>query len=302
MWQSVELRELRVFLTLAEELHFGRAAERLHLTHSRVSQSVASLETKVGGRLFERTSRRVELTPLGESLRTRIAPAYQQIQSALADLNEQTKGIAGAIRLGIYSRIAAGPNLIQIVRTFEGRHPNCQVHITEVGLDPGQFDRLRRGELDLLVMRLPLSDPDFVVGPVLQREERVLLLARDHPLAGRESVSVEDFADYVTTDVEGAPREVMDNFSPPVSPSGRPIRRAYLHSISEAALRAATGELVHPTVPAFLEAYPQPELTSVPIRDMPPAETALLRLKASRSAKVLAFVEMAAAMSRGNIS
>jgi DNA-binding transcriptional LysR family regulator len=293
MWSSVELRDLRVFLTLAEELHFGRTAERLHLTHSRVSQSIASLERKAGGRLFERTSRRVRLTAFGEQLRSQIGPAYQQIQSALSDLRGQAEGVAGVLRLGIYSPVAAGPNLIRIVRTFESRHPSCQVQMADVGLDIAQFSWLRRRELDLMVMRLPFSDPDFVVGPVLQREERVLVLARDHPLAGRESISVEDLADYTTTDVEGAPRETMDNFSPPVTPAGRAIRRKYLRTISEAAMRAATGELVHPTVPAFLESHPQPELTSVPIRDLPPAETALVRLNSSTSAKVSAFFEMA---------
>ncbi len=302
MWTSVELRELRVFLVLAEELHFGRAAERLHLTHSRVSQSVASLEAKLGGRLFERTSRRVTLTQLGETLRTQIAPTIQQIQSALSDVAEQAHGIAGPVRLGLYSRVAAGPNLIKTVRTFEVRHPNCPVQFVDVGLNMEQFDWLRRGDLDLLIMRMPLSDPDFVVGPVLSLEERVLVLARDHPLANHESVSVEDLADYTTIDVEGAPREAMDNLSPPVSPSGRPIRRTYIRSLEQAALRAATGELVVPTVHAFLASYPQPELTSVPIPDLPPAETALVRLKSCRSRKVLAFVEVAEEVARARRS
>ena len=66
MFESLELRDIRVFLAVAEELHFGRAAERVGLTSSRVSQTVRLLETRVGGRLFERTSRRVKLTPLGE--------------------------------------------------------------------------------------------------------------------------------------------------------------------------------------------------------------------------------------------
>ena len=65
MWQTVELRELRVFATLAEELHFGRTAEKLQLTPSRISQSLRTLEEKLGGQLVHRTSRRVKLTPFG---------------------------------------------------------------------------------------------------------------------------------------------------------------------------------------------------------------------------------------------
>jgi len=292
MWSSVEMRELQVFLTLTEELHFGRTAERLHLTHSRVSQCIAALEARTGARLFERTSRRVRLTQAGEQLRARIGPAYAEIQSALADLREEATGVAGTVRLGMYSRVAGGPHVIEIVKTFEARHPRCQVQIAEPGLNE-QFESLRRGECDVIVMRLPFAAPDFIVGPVLAEEERVLVLARDHPLASRESVSVEDLADYTTTDVTGAPREIMDAFSPPVTPSGRPIRRASLRSIGEAAPRVATGELVHPTVPSFLEYYPQPELTSVPIRDLPPSRTALIRLTSNNSAKVSAFVQAA---------
>ena len=75
-WPSVELRELRVFLTLAEELHFGRTAERLEITPSYASQTIRTLEARIGGRLFDRTSRRVKLTPLGARLAAQARPAY----------------------------------------------------------------------------------------------------------------------------------------------------------------------------------------------------------------------------------
>ena len=76
MWSEVELSEIRVFLGLAEELHFGRTAERLHITPSYASQLIRRLETRLGGRLFDRTSRRVRLTPLGERLLVTLGPAH----------------------------------------------------------------------------------------------------------------------------------------------------------------------------------------------------------------------------------
>ena len=79
MWSGVELREIRVFLTLAEELHFGRTAERLGITHSRVSQTIQTLEARVGAKLFDRTSRRVALTRLGEQLRAALSPVYREL-------------------------------------------------------------------------------------------------------------------------------------------------------------------------------------------------------------------------------
>src|SRR5829696_2625778 len=104
MWSSVGLREIRAFLTLAEELHYGRTAERLGLTPSRVSQMIRALEQRVGGRLFDRTSRRVCLTPLGDQFLQRAAPPYEQLRRALLDVHEAATGIAGALRIGMYAR------------------------------------------------------------------------------------------------------------------------------------------------------------------------------------------------------
>ena len=294
MSSEVEFRELEVFVALAEELHFGRTAERLGLTHSRISQVIAKLEARLGARLFDRTSRRVQLTQKGEEFLRRVAPAYEQIQRSYIEIRESVSVVGGTLSLGIYASGGAGPHLSEMIKTFEKRHPQCAVRVIETGLAPEQFDLLRRGQLDLLVMRLPLSDPDLEIGPVLTCEERVVVVRADHTLADRSSVCVEDLAGYTTTDVAGAPRELMDAFSPPCTPSGRPIHRVYVRSIQEAGMRAATGELVHPTVASFLERYPQPGLVAVPVSDLPPATTALVWRRENGSTKVQAFVQATA--------
>jgi DNA-binding transcriptional LysR family regulator len=291
-WPTVELREMRVFLTLAEELHYGRTAERLLITPARVSQTIQTLEAKVGSRLFDRTSRKVKLTPMGEEVRHRISPVCEALDLAWAEVHELASGISGRLRLGVYAHAAGEPHLMEIIRTFEARHPDCSVRVTETGLGRDPLDWLRRGELDMLILR-PVSDRDIELGPILDRQPRVLAVAVDHPLAGRDSVCVEDLADFTTTDVPTIPREIMDVFSPARTPSGRPIRRAALHSIAEAAVRVATGELVHPTVPWFFERYPDPGVVGVPIRDLPAATTALMWLKHNRSAKLMAFADAA---------
>ena len=299
MWASVELRELRVFLALAEELHFGRTGERLGITHSRVSQTIRTLEARIGGRLFERTSRRVRLTPVGEELRRRIAPAYEQLERAYADVRELAIGAAGTLRLGVYAYPAGGPRMLEIIKSFESRHPACKVQVTETGFVRDQLDWLRHDELDLLVMHLPTTDPDVAIGPVLTVEERVLAVAVDHPLARQSSVCVEDLADYTTTYLPTLPREWMDSFSPTRTPSGRPIHRVRISSIGEAAVRAATGELVHPTVRGFFDHYPHPGVTAIPIRDLPPSASGLVWLKARTSLKVQAFAQAAAEAAQG---
>src|SRR5215204_3468025 len=127
MWMGLELRELRTFLTLAEELHYGRTAERLGVTPSRVSQTIRSLEQRVGGRLFDRTSRRVRLTPLGVQLRDGMLPAYEQLQRVYLDVREVATGVAGHLRIGMYSSANGGPQLLAIIRLFHERHPDCRV-------------------------------------------------------------------------------------------------------------------------------------------------------------------------------
>jgi DNA-binding transcriptional LysR family regulator len=293
MWSGIELRELRAFLTLAEELHFGRTAERLGVTPSRVSQTIRQLEARVGGRLFDRSSRRVTLTPAGAQLCRDAGTAWEQLQQALTRARAVATGVAGVLRLGMYSRCNGGPRFVEIVKAFEARHPDCRVQVVDTGFERDQFDWLRRRELDLLAMRLPLHDPSLTIGPVLSCEPRVLALATDHPLATRPSVSVEDFADCTVPDVPTLPRELMDAFIPPRAPSGRVLRRTGHRAVAEAPVRVALGEIVHPTVPSFLEHYPHPGVTSVPIRDLPSSRTALVWLTAQHSARHEAFAQAA---------
>ena len=84
MWQDVELRELRIFLMLADELHFGRTAERLGISQPGVSEAVRILESRLGVKVFDRTSRRVRLTPAGEGLKRDLMPALAALDHALA--------------------------------------------------------------------------------------------------------------------------------------------------------------------------------------------------------------------------
>lgn len=293
MWPTVELREIRAFLVLAEELHFGRTAERLEITPSRVSQLIRDLEARAGGKLFERTSRRVRLTPAGEQLRTGLRPVDQQLEQAFTVVGQAMRGVAGTLRIGMYSACNGGPHLLEIAKTFESRHPGCRVMFTHTGFGRDQLDWLRDGELDLLAMRLPLSASDVVIGPVLSVEPRVLAVATDHPLAGRDAVEVEDLADYVVTDVPSLPRDLMNAFVPPYTPSGRRLQRADSRAVAETPVRVALGEIVHPSVPSFLQYYPHPGVTAVPIRDLPSSRTALIWLAGDVSAAMLEFVRAA---------
>ncbi len=294
MWSTIELREIRAFIVLSEELHFGRAAERLELTPSRISQIVRTLETRIGGRLFDRTSRRVALTPLGEQLLERAGPIYEQLERALRETREVATGVAGTLRLGMYTPINGGPRLAEIIKSFESRHPGCRVIVTDTGFARDQLEWLRKNELDLLAMRLPIEDHDVTIGPILSSEERIVALARGHPLAGRKSVGLDDLADYAVADVRTLPRKMMDAFIPPRTPSGKRLRRIKIRTMGESIVRVALGETVHPTVGSLLDYSAHPGVTSVPINGMPASKTALVWLTAKESVKVRAFARAAA--------
>lgn len=94
------MAQVEAFLTLADELHFGRTAERLYVSQPRVSRLIASLERLAGGQLFERTNRKVTLTPLGRQLHSRLRPAYDQMAAAIEEARSTSRGVTGLLRVG----------------------------------------------------------------------------------------------------------------------------------------------------------------------------------------------------------
>ena len=296
MWETIDLQEVRAFLMVAAELHFGRAAQRMYLTQSRVSQLVRSLESRVGGQLFDRSSRQVRLTVLGSQLRERIEPAYGALRAALEEARNNAVGTEGTVRVGVVLQASAGPHLLTLVRAFERRHPGCSVQFTELIYSDRYYDKLRTGELDLLAIRLPTpSDPEVTIGPILSVENRILIVAKDHPLAGRDSVTFNDVADYATLDVPTAPRELIDDLFPPYAPDGRPIRRIVaVNTVGDALAEVAMGKVVYPTVPSILRYYHHPDVVHLPIIGAPRSRTALVWLTGRLSVAAQAFADVVA--------
>lgn len=295
---DVELREIRTFLVLAEELHFGRTAERLMVTPSRVSQTISTLERRVGSRLFHRTSRAVRLTPEGERFRAGVAQPYLQLQQAVQASRDAHAAVTGTLRLGLYSEFLGGRHLLDMISSFETSHPGVRVTLVGLTLRENYLDLLRQGEVDMLAARLPVSDPDITVGPVLTREERVLIVAKGDPLAQRRSITLDDAADRAFTDNPALPREMMDALIPPVTPSGRRLAKREVSGFEDIVLNVAAGRQVHLTQAAFLDYHSHPGLAGVPVSGLPPTETALIWLTASHSQKITAFARIAASVLR----
>lgn len=306
MWHLVELSEIRLFLELAERRSFRRAAEAVGVTPSRASQIVRRLEAKIGAELVHRTSRKVVLSSAGESLRAAIAGPYDALRAALEQAQRASVSVAGELRLGLFSPTDAGPELHQVIDAFERRYERCRVVVLDLLLRVDGIEAILDGIVDVGAARLPVTHPDIVIGPTLALEPRVLAVARDHPLASRERVSIEDVADYEVAPLrQGFRAELVDGLVPVATPSGRPIRRVsieLLRSESDTsvpigplhvAALVARGRIVHPTVPSFAERWGHSHVVYVPITDLPPSRTAIVYAKRSLTATIRAFLDVA---------
>ncbi|WP_209439471.1 LysR family transcriptional regulator [Kitasatospora phosalacinea] len=121
----MELRDIEIFLALAEELHFGRTAERLHVSQARVSQSITAQERRLGVKLFDRTSRRVALTPVGRRLREDLQQAVDLLHAGLARARAAGPGAERTLRLGVFGH--AGYELRPLVEAFRAAHPGGDI-------------------------------------------------------------------------------------------------------------------------------------------------------------------------------
>lgn len=299
MWEAIELREIRVFLTLAEELHFGRSAERLGLTQSRVSQSLRELEAKLGGQLVHRTSRRVQLTPLGEQLRDEVTGTYTALTATLERIGSLSRRGSEALRVATFSGPAAGPHFIKIVRAFRERFPDRAVALQQAGRPAQMLNSLRQGDVDVMASWLPIGDRTLVIGPTLATEPRVLAVSANHALAGRSAVSLEDIGDHRVLRLRGLPREMHEAWVPSRTPSGRRIPSERVDpdtlgdSIIDVGYLVASGRIVHPTVPSAAMAWDMFDIVYVPISDMPPLRSALIWRRNARDATLREFIRTA---------
>jgi DNA-binding transcriptional LysR family regulator len=293
MIPEIELRELRLFLVLAEELHFGRTAERLGLTTSRVSQILRDLERRLGGDLlFHRTSRVVSLTETGRELYAELGPAVAGLDGVLRRAQARGRG-PGVVRLGLLNFASGVDVLSRAIERYEAVYAGAKVQLTTTPFDD-RLGPLRRREIDLVMTRLPLDQPDIAVGPALSTDERVVMVGRTHPLAGRTDVTTEDLVGHDVRSPHGVPAELAEATCPARTPSGRLIRfvDAPVDDNAELLYLLARGELVHPTVVPFAQHFQHPDVVAIPLRDLPPSACALAALKDSETPAGNAFTRI----------
>ncbi|GAA2275722.1 LysR family transcriptional regulator [Glycomyces scopariae] len=285
-WQEIE-----AFLAVADTLHFGRAAEELRLSQARVSQLVKRLERRVGAPLFDRTTRRVSLTPIGSGLRDDLRPAHRSILDGLARAQAAGRGVEGVLRVG-YLGPLAGRVLLDVVTALERDRPGLVVHLLAAEVaDP--CEPLRDDEVDLLLTQLPVEEPGLVTGPVVITEPRLLAVSTRHPLARAESVSLEDLAGERMLVPAGAPPpQWLRTAQPWTTPSGRPIERGpAVRSFQELLTAVAAGRGVCTVAAHNTRYHPRPDVAFLPFDDAAPFEFGLVWRGSAETARVRAFTE-----------
>ncbi len=190
----MELRHLRYFVAVAEERHFGRAAERLRMAQPPLSQQIKAFEAELGARLFDRNRRKVDLTAAGEVL----LPEVRDILARAGDLGRLARaaagGEAGRLDIAFTGSVPFTEVMPRILRAFRHAYPDVRVSLREMSTGM-QIEAMAEGRLDIGFARPAASNlPPGVCGRLILREPLVLALPADHPLAGRASLSMAEVA------------------------------------------------------------------------------------------------------------
>ncbi|MFT3764855.1 MAG: LysR substrate-binding domain-containing protein [Minicystis sp.] len=292
----MELRHLRYFLAVADTLHFGRAARRLHASQPTVSQQIKQLEEELGTPLFERTSHGVRLSQAGEVFRAYAARAIEDVRAGAQALRALEGLEIGALRIGHIPSLGAGlvvPAAAAVLR----KHPGLRIAASE-GVTRRVERRLAEGKLDVGVGFAPSRTLEVEAEPIFEGR-LALVVPRGHALASRDRVGLAEIAGEPLSLLAPGTRvrSMVDAFFASARFSPRVVLEADAVATVLAMVRAGIGLTVLPE-PRFLEAE---RLAVVALAPAPQSHFAALlwRKGAPRSVAALAFAEEVRRVGRG---
>jgi len=286
---DVDLRKLRYFVAVAEESHFGRAAERLHITQPVLSRQIRALERELGARLFSRGKQATELTAPGRQL---LEDARPLLASALALARRVQRAAHGTATFTV--GFMPGITVTGAVRDFTARHPELEVRVVRTSWDT-QVRAVHEGLLDISFVRLPVDRRGLTLRPVFC-EPRVAVLPARHRLAGKQSIGIADLAaERLLQDPDAVPewRDLPDRISDEEA-GPRPA----FGSVEEKLEHVATsgGVLVLPLSTAAY--YTHTDVAHVSIEDIGPNEVCLAWSADRDSPLMPEFADVTAAAQR----
>ena len=293
----MDLRQLRYFTVLAEELHFRRAAERLHITQAPLSVAIQQLEREVGGQLFHRNRRRVALTELGLVLLEHGEAILARVDQGLAHVREIAQGHAGRLRIGFTPASSLLPVFQRAIGIFSRRYPEVELSLREFS-SLGQLTAISKREIDVGVIRShALVAPADIATVMLLRDPLVVAMHRGHPLSRRTSVGLADLRGLsLVFYPAGSGVGIYEHFI------GACERAGFAPSIAHEALEASTVVglaacgLGVAVVPAELQCLRLANIVFRPIDDVDAMTELLLAYRAGeQSALVAQFLHIARA-------
>ncbi|MDO5618651.1 LysR substrate-binding domain-containing protein [Kocuria sp.] len=189
----MDLRQLNYFIAVAEERHFGRAAKRLHIAQPPLSQQIRQLEENLGVKLFDRTTRRVDLTAAGELLLERGRAIVNDVEALKADVYQVGAGATGVLRVG-FSGSATYSVMPRIVRAAGVAYPGLNVELHGEMLTPDMESALLDRSLDAAILRPPVTSQEIEYR-IMQREPLMVAIPAHSPLAEDRPVSMPELTD-----------------------------------------------------------------------------------------------------------
>jgi DNA-binding transcriptional LysR family regulator len=199
----MELRHLRYFVAVAEELHFARAAERLHITPPSLTQQIQVLEAELGARLLNRTKRSVELTEAGRRFLEESRKTLRQAEHTEQVGRQAGRGELGRIEIGYMTSSACLGIVSQVIRNYHEQYPLVDVQLHRVET-PEQLIQISEGKLDVGVVRPPDRYPIGLTGFQVARQRILIALPESHPLARLKELACAGLAEesFITPSVE----------------------------------------------------------------------------------------------------
>ncbi|MFG2323200.1 LysR family transcriptional regulator [Streptomyces sp. NPDC048568] len=196
----MELQQMRYVIAVAETNSFTRAAQRCLVVQSALSHQIARLEKELGARLFERTSRRVRLTPAGAAFLPAARQCLDAAERAAAEVAAVVGEVRGRLAVGLIPTVAA-VDLPNVLKDFHQRHPKARISLS-VGASDELVERVRQGEIEVAFLGVPVTArPRGVMARELARERLVAVVSPDHPLAGETSVDLRRLSSEVFVDL-----------------------------------------------------------------------------------------------------
>ncbi|MFJ9884708.1 LysR family transcriptional regulator [Streptomyces sp. NPDC091287] len=285
----MELQQMRYVIAVAETNNFTRAAQRCLVVQSALSHQIARLEKELGARLFERTSRRVRLTPAGAAFLPAARQCLDAAERAAAEVAAAVGEVRGRLTVGLIPTVAA-VDLPSVLKDFHRRHPKARVSLS-VGASEDLVEQVRRGEIEVAFLGIPVTArPRGVQARELARERLIAVVSQDHPLAGESSVDLRRLSSEVFVDL---PAKTAGRAQSDLAFAAAGLTREVAFEVTNAdylARLVAAGLGVALLPPAYVAGLAG--VTTIEVTDAPARVEYVIWGRESRTSAAAAFLEL----------